>query len=227
MFDKGRTNARLSIIAEQCASAALEVARQDYREYMAALTPGQTVEPMGKLKGRAGQERLYASCEEFREKAAAVLAQAEREASDEMAEAPSAAALAYVQALGARSRVTKTELEAAFRNYGDNWSIYRTLRDIEARQAREGHPAFVTGISSTLDGAMEYVEDAKKAIDRFINGVRFQEYKDENDLKSRLSFLQMALNGIADGNAFAGIVGGITGGHEGGEPSGDGASQGE
>ena len=194
---------------------------------MAALKPGQTVEPMGKLKGRAGQERLYASCEEFREKAAAVLAQAEREAGDEMAEAPSAAALAYVQALGARSRVTKTELEAAFRNYGDNWSIYRTLRDIEARQAREGHPAFVTGISSTLDGAMEYVEDAKKAIDRFINGVRFQEYKDENDLKSRLSFLQMALNGIADGNAFAGIVGGITGGHEGGEPSGDGASQGE
>ena len=44
MFDKGRTNARLSIIAEQCASAALEVARQDYREYMAALKPGQTVE---------------------------------------------------------------------------------------------------------------------------------------------------------------------------------------
>ena len=209
MFDKGRTNARLSIIAEQCASAALEVARQDYKEYMAALKPGQTVEPMGKLKGRAGQERLYASCEEFREKAAAVLAQAEREA------------------LGARSRVTKTELEAAFRNYGDNWSIYRALRDIEARQAREGHPAFVTGISSTLDGAMEYVEDAKKAIDRFINGVRFQEYKDESDLKSRLSFLQMALNGIAEGNAFAGIVGGITGGHEGGEPSGDGAPQGE
>ena len=59
------------------------------------------------------------------------------------------------------------------------------------------------------------------------NGVRFQEYKDESDLKSRLSFLQMALSGIADGNAFAGIVGGLTGGHEGGGPSGDGASQGE
>lgn len=209
MFDKNETAKKLCKIAEDLRDKYKELSDADYKQYMSGLKPGQTVQKKGRLVMDASKRELIKACAEARVAVNSIIDEARYKAGSEMAEPPSAGAVSYIQTLRGRRRISQTELDAAVRKYGDNWSCYQALQDIAQQQCKNGNVVFVK-LGNTLEDADSFIDGASSDIKRYIADVQVETSKDPESLESRTAWVQMIVNGRASGESFgsgAGVVG--------------------
>lgn len=198
MFDKKKTAREICGILEKLVEDAKKLREDDYAEYLAGVKPGETVQPMGLLRSPDSKRELRAVAAAAAARVDAACDAALRDMGDEMAEAPSQDAAAYLASLRGRKRVTRTEMEAAFRNYGGNWSAYRALREIESQQLAEGNDVSCPQSSNTLEGGERFVDEARRASLSFMHYVAREEFRDDADAAARLQFCESMINGFAE-----------------------------
>lgn len=199
MFDKKRTAGQLYGVLGHLMGDVDEIAEADYKQYLAGIQPGEVVRPRGKLTTEEGRKRLLARASRSYARIAELCDEAEREMGEEMAQAPSAEAISYLESLRGRAHVTRAEMEAAYRKYGDNWSVYRSLKEIELRQIGKGDKVACPQFSNTLEGGQEFLDAARKVAESFVHDVASESFKDETSRKSKASWALMRMNGYAEG----------------------------
>lgn len=199
MFDKKRTAGQLYGVLGHLMGDVDEIAEDDYKQYLAGIKPGEVVRPRGKLATEDGRKRLLARASRSYDRIAELCDEAEREMGEEMAQAPSAEAISYLDSLRGRAHVTRAEMEAAYRKYGDNWSVYRSLKEIELRQIKKGDKVACPQFSNALEGGQEFLDAARKVAESFVHDVASENFKDETSRKSKASYALMLLNGYAEG----------------------------
>lgn len=199
MFNKKETAGRLYGVLGNLMNDVDEIAEDDYKQYLAGIRPGEVVKPRGKLTTEDARKRLFARTSRSYERIAALCDEAEREMGDEMAAAPSAEAISYLESLRGRAHVTRAEMEAAYRKYGDNWSVYSALKEIEARQVMKGDKVACPQFTNTLENGQKFLDEARKVAESFVGDVAAERFKDETSRGARASFTLMCLNGYAEG----------------------------
>lgn len=199
MFNKKEIAGQLYGVLGHLMGDVDEIAEDDYKQYLAGVQPGEVVRPRGKLATEDGRKRLFARAQRSRDRIAELCDKAEREMGDEMAQAPSAEAISYLESLRGRAHVTRAEMEAAFRRYGDNWSCYRALKEIEYRQVRAGDKVACPQFSNTLEGGEKFLAAARKAAESFVFQIEREDFADATGRKSAAAFARMRLNGYAEG----------------------------
>lgn len=198
MFSRESVSEKAVGVARELVESYRDILDDDYSSYMASLKPGETVMPKGRIMGDEGKRRLIEACGRARESMSAVFNEARTAAGDEMAEPPSAEAVSYIQTLRGRKRVSQTEIDAAIRKYGDNWSCYQAISDVAQKQLESGNGVVVRE-QNTLTGAEKFIGEAEKRSDRFIREVQAEVAKDPDDLKARTAWFEMAMSGGLDG----------------------------
>lgn len=198
MFSRESVSEKAVGVARELVESYRDILDDDYSSYMASLKPGETVMPKGRIMGDESKRKLIEACGRARESMSAVFDEARTEAGDEMAEPPSAEAVSYIQTLRGRKRVSQTEIDAAIRKYGDNWSCYQAISDVAQKQLESGNGVVVRE-QNTLTGAEKFISDAEKKSDRFIREVQAEVAKDPDDLKARTAWFEMAMSGGLDG----------------------------
>lgn len=202
MFDKGKTAEKAVKVVRDLEAKYEEILESDYAEYLSGLNPGQTVRPKGRIIADERKRELVKACNDAREDAEAVFDKARAEADEEITKAPSQEAVGYLQTMRGRQHVSQTELDAAVRKYGDNWSCYQALRDIAAEQRKAGNNVAVRW-ANTLDGVDEFLEAAGATTDGAISEIQRETYPTETERKARVGWFEMAMNGhvIGENNA--------------------------
>lgn len=199
MFDKKKTAGQLYGVLGHLMGDVDEIAEDDYKQYLAGIQPGEVVRPRGKLTTEEGRKRLLARASRSYARIAELCDEAEREMGDEMAQAPSAEAISYLESLRGRAHVTRAEMEAAYRKYSDNWSIYSALKEIEHRQVMAGDKVACPQFSHTLEGGQRFLDEARKVAESFVGDVVAERFKDETARGSKAAYTLMQLNGFAEG----------------------------
>lgn len=169
--------------------------KNDYAKYMKGLEPGAYVEPMGgKLKTQAARDEWRRRCADAAERVSALKDEASVRIQGEMAEAPGSAALAYVQSLDMRDEVSKDEMDAAFANYGSNWTLRNVLKDIAKRK---GVNCFFP--ESDLEGALAFVDETARTARNITIAASSEGFGSPELMASRISFEAMCMRNIASG----------------------------
>lgn len=199
MFEKKKTAGQLYGVLGHLMEDADSISEEDYKQYLANIKPGDTVEARGKIKAEDNKKRLLARAAQAREQIADLCAEAEREMGVEMAAAPSAEAVSYLNSLRGRKCVTRAEMEAAYRKYGDNWSIFSALKEFEMQQLKAGNNVACPQFSNTLVDGQKFLDKARKVADSFAYEVAMEAFKSEANRKAKTSFVFAQLNGFAEG----------------------------
>lgn len=120
-----------------------QTAAESREAVMKVLKPGEAAPDTGKVWGKDARAAFEERAAGYRSKAFAALDAATAAIRSDMTKAPSAEAVAVINALAARSAVAPEEIDAVLSKYGDNYLAYNAIRDIAASCGYHGveeHP---------------------------------------------------------------------------------------
>lgn len=166
MFNKEKYSEELADCLRELATEARRIAASDNKVLRHLLKPGETMPPENVLKTEAGRREAFEALTSAYKRIEEASKRAEDEAMREMAEPMSAEAASYIGALKARDHVTSDEIEAGFRAYGQNWTAYRELSELNNKALLDGiMPSSAHGTyTHPLEGATDYIaEEARNA----------------------------------------------------------------